>query len=93
MQHIDEVLDLLRLDDLGHDTFSGRHPDTILQRTFGGQVMAQALAALGPVTIARRTVHPYAFAVPAGVMRQAGRNCGATEIMSPWGDAVCEADV
>ena len=34
-----------------------------------------------------------ASAVPAGVMRQAGRNCGATEIMSPWGDAVCEADV
>jgi len=57
------------------------------------QDVAQALAALGPVTTAKRTVHPYAFAVPAGVMRQAGRNCGATEIMSPWGDAVCEADM
>lgn len=57
------------------------------------QDVAQALAAIGPVTTAKRTVHPYAFAVPAGVMRQAGRNCGATEIMSPWGDAVCEADM
>ena len=55
------------------------------------QDVAQALAAIGPVTTAKRTVHPYAFAVPAGVMRQAGRNCGATEIMSPWGDAIPEA--
>lgn len=54
------------------------------------QDVADALAALGPVTPARRTLHPYAFAVPAGVMREAGRNCGATEIMSPWGDAVSE---
>lgn len=50
----------------------------------------EALAGLGPVTPARRTVHPYAFAVPAGVMRRDGRNCGATEIMTPWGDAVAE---
>ncbi|WP_205965920.1 hypothetical protein [Paracoccus liaowanqingii] len=52
---------------------------------------AEALATLGPVTTAKRTVQPYAFAVPAGVMRKAGRNCGATEIMSPWGDAVHES--
>ena len=34
--------------------------------------------------------HMRAFAVPAGVMRRDGRNCGATEIMTPWGDAVAE---
>lgn len=46
-----------------------------------------ALQDVGPVTKAKRTVHPYAFGVPAGVMRDAGLNCGCTEIMTPWGDA------
>lgn len=56
--------------------------------------LSEALAALGAVATAKRTVlHPYAFAVPAGVMREAGRNCGATEIMCPWGDAVSESEV
>jgi gamma-glutamyltranspeptidase/glutathione hydrolase len=54
------------------------------------QDVVDALAAVGTVTRAKRTVHPYAFAVPAGVMRENGRNCGATEIMTPWGDAVSE---
>nr|WP_280517705.1 gamma-glutamyltransferase [Falsirhodobacter halotolerans] len=45
-----------------------------------------ALAQVGAVKTARRGVFPYAFAVPAGVMRQGGRNCGCTEIMTPWGD-------
>ncbi|MDN5569893.1 MAG: acyl-CoA thioesterase II [Propionibacteriaceae bacterium] len=45
MQHIDELLELLRLDDAGDHVFTGRHPETMMQRTFGGQVMAQALAA------------------------------------------------
>ncbi|ETX16290.1 gamma-glutamyltransferase [Roseivivax halodurans JCM 10272] len=38
----------------------------------------------------RRTVLPYAFACPAGVIREAGRHAGCTEIMSPWGDAALE---
>lgn len=38
----------------------------------------------------KRTVNPYAFACPSGVMRQGGENYGMTEIMSPWGDAVRE---
>lgn len=46
-----------------------------------------ALRHLAPVTTAKRTVHPYAFGVPAGVMRQDGMNCGCTETMTPWGDA------
>jgi gamma-glutamyltranspeptidase / glutathione hydrolase len=42
------------------------------------------------VRTARRTVFPYAFAVPAGVLRDGDLNTGCTEIMSPWGDAVVE---
>lgn len=45
MQHIDEVLDLLDLAEVAEDTFRGEHPETLLQRSFGGQVMAQALSA------------------------------------------------
>jgi gamma-glutamyltranspeptidase/glutathione hydrolase len=41
-------------------------------------------------TTARRGIFPYAFAVPAGVMRERELNMGCTEIMSPWGDAVAE---
>jgi gamma-glutamyltranspeptidase/glutathione hydrolase len=40
------------------------------------------------VHTARRSPFPYAFACPAGVMRQGSTNSGCTEIMSPWGDAV-----
>jgi gamma-glutamyltranspeptidase/glutathione hydrolase len=47
-----------------------------------------ALAQEMPTSTARRTVFPYAFACPAGVLRDGVRNMGCTEIMSPWGDAV-----
>ncbi len=65
----------------------------------GGKVVAdsalapEVIEALGtafPVTTARRTVFPYAYACPAGVMRDGDRNMGCTEVMSPWGDAVSE---
>ena len=49
-----------------------------------------ALAEVLPVKTARRVVYPYAYACPAGVMREAGMNSGCTEIMSPYGDAVIE---
>jgi gamma-glutamyltranspeptidase/glutathione hydrolase len=42
------------------------------------------------VVTAPRTVFPYAFACPAGVMREGEMNTGCTEIMSPWGDAALE---
>ncbi|MCL5776822.1 gamma-glutamyltransferase family protein [Limibaculum sp. FT325] len=68
----------------------------------GGEVVAvddtlpaetiAAIEARHPVMRARRTVYPYAFACPAGVMRRDGLNTGATEIMSPWGDAVTEPE-
>tara|TARA_R110002049_G_scaffold203654_1_gene374213 strand:- start:8499 stop:10082 length:1584 start_codon:yes stop_codon:yes gene_type:complete len=38
----------------------------------------------------RRTIFPYAFACPAGVMRDGTVNSGCTETMSPWGDAISE---
>jgi gamma-glutamyltranspeptidase/glutathione hydrolase len=45
-----------------------------------------------PTSSARRMVFPYAFAVPAGVLRDRDLNMGCTEIMSPWGDAVSEKE-
>jgi gamma-glutamyltranspeptidase / glutathione hydrolase len=51
-----------------------------------------ALQALGPTATTKRTIFPYAFACPAGVMRDNGVNTGCTEIMSPWGDVVRERD-
>ncbi|MEH6630657.1 MAG: gamma-glutamyltransferase [Halopseudomonas aestusnigri] len=49
-----------------------------------------ALSKDNQVATTKRTVFPYAFACPAGVMREEGKNMGCTEIMSPWGDAVSE---
>ncbi|GGE28713.1 gamma-glutamyltransferase 1 Threonine peptidase. MEROPS family T03 [Gemmobacter megaterium] len=76
-----------------HPRIDLSNPDlAIADETLPASVQ-QALAATLPMRTARRTVHPYAFGVPAGVMRQGGRNCGATEIMTPWGDAVSETEV
>ncbi|ORB29770.1 acyl-CoA thioesterase domain-containing protein, partial [Mycobacterium paraseoulense] len=47
-----ELLALLELEQLDTDLFRGPQPVTVLQRSFGGQVLAQALAA------AYRTVEP-----------------------------------
>lgn len=52
-----------------------------------------ALRDMQPVTPTKRTVFPYAFACPAGVMRRGRVNTGCTEIMSPWGDAINEQEV
>lgn len=49
-----------------------------------------ALETVHPVVTSKRTVFPYAFACPAGVLRDGSMNMGCTEIMSPWGDAVPE---
>ena len=50
--------------------------------------VAQAISQHLPVSVARRAVFPYAFACPAGVLRDGRLNAGCTEIMTPWGDAV-----
>lgn len=44
-QQIDELLAILDLEDCGDLVFRGSHPQTRMQRSFGGQVLAQALAA------------------------------------------------
>ncbi|TDK52383.1 gamma-glutamyltransferase [Antarcticimicrobium luteum] len=64
-------------------------PFVIADETLPPEV-TQELAQEHEVRTARRTLFPYAFACPAGVMRRQGRNSGCTEIMSPWGDAISE---
>ena len=46
------------------------------------------LATSFDVRRAQRLPFPYAFACPAGVMREGAVNSGASEPTSPWGDAV-----
>jgi gamma-glutamyltranspeptidase/glutathione hydrolase len=58
-----------------------------------GPTVRDAVADVMPVVEARRVVFPYAFACPAGVLREAGMNSGCTEIMSPYGDAAAESGV
>lgn len=41
-----------------------------------------------PVTPAPRTIFPLHFACPSAVSRYQGINAGATEVMTPWADAV-----
>ncbi len=50
-----------------------------------------ALRAGREVVTTKRTVFPYAFACPAGVLSDGATNWGASEPLSPWGDAVAEA--
>lgn len=87
--------------DYGMDLEAAFHQPRI-DASGGGAIVADealpheihaALREIAPVTTAPRTVHPYAFAVPAGVMRRGGMNMGCTEITTPWGDAVHEDEV
>lgn len=61
----------------------------IVDETLSERVLAR-LRQDGSVVETRRSVFPYAFAVPAGVMREGTSNTGCTEIMTPWGDAAHE---
>lgn len=54
-QSVEELLDLLELEEIEATLFRAHQPRTQLQRAFGGQVLAQALAAAG------RTVPPDRF--------------------------------
>jgi gamma-glutamyltranspeptidase/glutathione hydrolase len=51
----------------------------------------QSLEAIAPVTVARKSMLPYPFACPAGVLDTGNRRFGATEPMTAWGDAVAES--
>jgi len=50
----------------------------------------RALEAVFPVSLARRTVYPDAFARPCAVLRSGDMNMGCTEISQPWADALAE---
>ena len=54
--------------------------------------VADALTERFPTALAQRLPFPFAFACPAGVMREGSTNSGTTETMSPWGDGVAEPD-
>ncbi|NVK33610.1 MAG: gamma-glutamyltransferase [Rhodobacteraceae bacterium] len=53
----------------------------------------EALASQGPTQTTKRVPFPYAFACPAGVLRDGSVNSGTTETFSAWGDGVAEDDV
>jgi len=62
---------------------------TIADDSLAPEVLSALEAALPhPVIPAPRTIFPLHFACPSAVSRLAGINAGATEIMTPWADAV-----
>jgi gamma-glutamyltranspeptidase/glutathione hydrolase len=79
---LEEAFHRPRIDMSGGDT-------VVADRALPHEVIG-ALEAAYRTRTARRTVFPYPFAVPAGVLRDGDMNMGCTEIMSPWGDAVAE---
>ena len=66
---MDELIDLLDLEEIEVNLFRARQPDTLLQRVFGGQVLAQALIAAArtvPVTRVVHSLHAY-FLLPGRI--------------------------
>lgn len=57
MDHIDQVLELIEVQRTGPDVYVGENPDTDRQRVFGGQVMAQSLAAMYNTVMPDRLCH------------------------------------
>ncbi len=62
--------------------------DTVIADDTLAQQVLQVLGRDNRVVTTRRAPYPYAFACPAGVLREGNQNQGATEPQSPWGDAV-----
>lgn len=61
-----QLVRLLQLEPLGHDRFLGLHPETSMQRTYGGQVLAQSLMAVAatvPEGFLVHSLHAY-FLLP-----------------------------
>lgn len=50
------LLDLLDLEPIGEDVFRGNHPEKVWSRTFGGQLVSQAIVAAGR-TAGERPLH------------------------------------
>ncbi|MBE3637947.1 gamma-glutamyltransferase [Mangrovicoccus algicola] len=81
---LQEAMEAPRLDASGGDP-------VVADERLAGPVTG-ALSARWPVATAKRLPFPFAFAAPAAVLREAGRNSGTTETLSPWGDAIAEGD-
>nr|WP_321455528.1 gamma-glutamyltransferase [uncultured Cohaesibacter sp.] len=64
--------------------------DTVVADERLTQKITDALSKRWPVATAKRMPFPYAFACPAGVMRDGDINSGTTETFSPWGDGIAE---
>lgn len=79
---LEEAMHQQRIDSSGGDT-------VIADQSLPEEILAELHRNYRTATT-RRTIFPYAFACPAGVEREGRVNRGATEIMSPWGDAVAE---
>ncbi|GAB4364008.1 MAG: gamma-glutamyltransferase [Kiloniellaceae bacterium] len=62
--------------------------DTVIADDRLPTAVLEALGQDNRVVTTRRAPYPYAFACPAGVAREGTENHGATEPLSPWGDAV-----
>lgn len=56
-QHVGELVELLELEEIEVGLFRGRQPETVRQRAFGGQVLAQALMAATRTVPTDRLVH------------------------------------
>ncbi|NLE81200.1 MAG: acyl-CoA thioesterase II [Rhodococcus sp.] len=54
---LETLLDLLDLEQTGEDVFVGHHPEQVGSRTFGGQLVSQALVAAGRTVGEGRPVH------------------------------------
>jgi gamma-glutamyltranspeptidase / glutathione hydrolase len=79
-QDLDAAFHLPRIDASEGDLVVG---DTTLP-----EAAHRALEARFPYVRAPRQTLPFKFACPSGVLRRRGVNWGATEIGSPWADAV-----
>ncbi|MFE4462542.1 acyl-CoA thioesterase II, partial [Nocardia tengchongensis] len=51
------LLRLLDLEENGPDIFVGHHPEKVWSRTFGGQLVAQAIVAAGRTVGPERPIH------------------------------------
>ena len=76
---VEELVELLDLEVIEDNLFRGRQPDTVMQRVFGGQVLAQSLVAAirtVPDPFACHSMHSYFLRVAGsqevGVHRVAG---------------------
>lgn len=54
---LETLLELLDLEEIGEDVFLGHHPSQVGSRTFGGQLISQAMMAAGRTVGAGRPVH------------------------------------